>query len=115
VNAEIISIDPHDKAIIARVTLAELSHDTTLQFKSAMRSAFETGPGRPVVVDMSAVEFLPSIALGALVELHLDLKRSGRRLAVIGLRPAIADLVKLSGLDNLLEIYQQLDAALAQA
>lgn len=111
----IIAVESNDKAIIARVTQTELAHAETNQFKSAMRSAIDEGAELPVIVDLSSVEFLSSIALGALVELHLHMKRDGRRFVVIGMRPAITDLVKLSGIDNLLEIQQGLDAALAQS
>lgn len=111
----ILKVDPRDKAVVTRVCRAELDHDSTFQFKSELKSVIAKHPALPIIVDMEQVEFVPSIALGALVEIHLNLKKNGRTLAVTCLRPAIEDIMKLSGLNNLLQIYQQTDAAIAQA
>ncbi|MCB9852915.1 MAG: STAS domain-containing protein [Phycisphaerales bacterium] len=111
----ILRTDSRDKAIVARVCHAELDHDSTLKLKSELKSIIASHPELPIIVDMEEVEFLPSIALGALVEIHLNLKRNGRRFALAALRPSIEEIMTLSGLNNLLQIYQQTDAAIAQA
>lgn len=112
---KIFQVDSRERVIVTRVRRAELDHDTTIQFKDELKSIIASHPELPIIVDMEEVEFLPSIALGALVEIHLNLKRSGRSFALAALRPAIEDIMKLSGLNNLLQIYQQTDAAIAQA
>lgn len=111
----ILKVEPRDKAVVARVCMSELDHDSTLLFKSELKTVIAAHPELPIIVDMQQVEFVPSLALGALVEIHLNLKKNGRRLAITSLRPAIEDIMKLSGLNNLLQIYQQTDAAIAQA
>ncbi|HPF40096.1 MAG TPA: STAS domain-containing protein [Phycisphaerae bacterium] len=114
-NEPIISVEPRDKAIVTRVRRAELDHDSTQSFKTELKSIIAAHPELPIILDMEEVEFLPSIALGALVEIHLNLKRNGRRFALAALRPSIEEIMTLSGLNNLLQIYQQTDAAIAQA
>jgi anti-anti-sigma factor len=114
-SQNIVQIDPRDNVIVTRVHRAELDHDSTLQLKAELKSIIASHPDLPIIVDMEEVEFLPSIALGALVEIHLNLKRNGRAFSLVALRPAIEDIMKLSGLNNLLQIYQQTDAAIEQA
>jgi len=66
-----------------------------------------------VVVDLSQVSFIDSSGLGALVELHNRLRRSGRRLAVVapgGSAPAV--LLELAGLRGCLTISDTRRAAL---
>lgn len=111
----IVKVEPRNNAIITRICRAELDHESTVKLKSELTSIIASHPELPIIVDMQEVEFVPSIALGALVEVHLSLKKSGRRLAIACLRPAIEDIMKLSGLNNMLQIYQQTDAAIAQA
>jgi len=110
----ILTVEHRENAIVAHVCCAELDHDTTLRFKAELKSIVASGGTSPIIVDLEIVEFLPSIALGALVVIHLALKRNGRKFALAGVRPAIKDIMLLCGLDNLLQIYQQTDAALAQ-
>ncbi len=114
-SEKIFHVDKRDRVVVTRVCRAELDHDTTLLLKAELKSIIASHPDLPIIVDMEEVEFLPSITLGVLVEIHLTLKRAGRVFALAALQPAIEEIMKLSGLDNLLQIYQQTDAAITQA
>ena len=81
-------------------------------FRAALRDAARDGAAA-VVVDLSDVSFIDSSGLGALVELHKRLPRSGRRLAVVapgGSTPAV--LLDLAGLRGHLPIFETRRAAL---
>ena len=74
--------------------------------RAALSDAAREGVGA-VVVDLSRVTFIDSSGLGALVELHSRLRRSGRRLAVVapgGSAPAV--LLDLAGLRGRLPISE---------
>ena len=76
----------------------ELDIASVGDLRAARTDAAREGPGA-VVVDLSQVTFIDSSGLGALVELHSRLRRSGRRLAVVapgGSAPAV--LLDLAGL-----------------
>jgi len=64
-----------------------------------------------LVVDMAAVEFMDSTALGVLVEARSKLGNDGLRLAApqLGARRTL----QVSGLDRHLPVYDSVDAALA--
>lgn len=85
---------------------------TRIDFRAALWDAAREGAAA-VVVDLSHVSFIDSSGLGALVELHNRLRRSGRRLAVVtpgGSAPAV--LLDLAGLRGRLPILETRRAAL---
>jgi anti-sigma B factor antagonist len=60
-----------------------------------------------IVVDLSDVSFIDSSGLGALVDLHLRLRRDNRRLAVVAPGgTAAAVLLNLAGLSNRLPVVE---------
>lgn len=81
------------------------------EFRAALSDAASEG-APAVVVDLSQVSFIDSSGLGALVELHNRLRRSGRRLVVVapgGSAPAV--LLGLAGLRDRLPISETRGAA----
>lgn len=90
----------------------ELDISRVGDFRAALLDAAREGAAA-VVVDLSQVSFIDSSGLGALVELHSRLRRSGRRLAVVapgGSAPAV--LLDLAGLRGRLPISDTRGAAL---
>jgi anti-sigma B factor antagonist len=61
-----------------------------------------TGPHRTVAVDLSAVHFMGSTAIGVLAEVHLRLAGEGRRLLVIDPSEPIRQAFAITGLDHVL-------------
>ena len=55
-----------------------------------------------VIVDLSPCEFLDSTGISVLATVHLDLARRGGRLEVAGAHGAVASVLALSGVDELL-------------
>jgi anti-anti-sigma factor len=67
-----------------------------------------------IVVDLSAVTFIDSSGLSALVDLYNRSRRDSRRLAVVVPRgTAAAVLLNLAGLDTRMPVYATREAALA--
>ena len=90
----------------------ELDFARVGDFRAALWDAAREGAAA-VVVDLSQVSFIDSSGLGALVELHNRLRRSGRRLAVVapgGSAPAV--LLDLAGLRGRLPTSATRGAAL---
>ena len=66
-----------------------------------------------VVVDLSGVTFLSSLAMGALVGFSRDLGRCGGRVKLVGIPPLIYESLKTSRLHTLFEICAAVEEAQA--
>jgi anti-sigma B factor antagonist len=95
----------------AVITLAgELDLYNADEIRTALTKAIDEG-ATPVVVDMAAVEFMDSTALGVLIEARSKLGAGGLRLAALQL--GTRRTLQVSGLDRHLPVHDSVDAALA--
>lgn len=69
------------------------------------------GANNRLIIDMSAVTVLGSMGLGMLVTITKRCRDGGGRLAIIGLSPALVDLIRLTKLDKFLVIAKDEAAA----
>jgi anti-sigma B factor antagonist len=68
--------------------------------------------GGTVVADLTAVTFIDSSGLGALVQAHRIALERETRLLVVGSTPVLR-LLRVTGLDTVLDTYDSLDKAVA--
>ncbi len=81
-----------------------------IEFKDAIRS--ETDGGAPVVLlDLSAVQFIDSSGLGAIVAAR-KLLGQNRELALAGLTPNVEKVFRLTRMDSVFSVFPTLDAAM---
>ena len=73
----------------------------------------EDGAVRPLVLDLSRVDYMSSAGLGMVVWLGKRMRESKQGFALFGLRDRVAQVFKLSGLDRILPVYP--DRAAAEA
>jgi anti-sigma B factor antagonist len=69
-----------------------------------------------LVIDLTDVPSVDSMAVGALVRTYVHCQKSGRRLAFVGMNPRIKSVLKLTGIDPLFDTYAttgEAEAALA--
>lgn len=81
-----------------------------IQFKEDMRAQTQTGAAR-VVLDLSAVEFIDSSGLGAIVASMKQLG-DGRRLDLAGLHPIVEKVFRLTRMDTVFRLFASLDDAM---
>lgn len=84
-----------------------------IRFKDEMRDATSGGPAR-VVLDLSAVGFIDSSGLGAIVASMKQLEGS-RRLDLAGLTPTVDKVFRLTRMDTVFSLYPSLEDALEDA
>lgn len=98
--------------LVLRVNEARLDAARAPGFRDALIRRVEAGHGA-MVLDLSAVEFMDSSGLGALVSC---LKRMGTRgsLAVVGAKGAVARLFQLTRMDRVFSLHADVDTAVAQ-
>ncbi|WP_232661894.1 STAS domain-containing protein [Pseudonocardia sp. TRM90224] len=111
---ELLSIERARVGKTALLTLTgEVDTATAPQLRQAVHEALTVPDAGPIVVDMTAVTFLSSAGLGALVSAHHDAARHGEPLRVVvdHARPVLRPL-QISGLDHVLTLFHYVDTAL---
>ncbi len=97
------------------VSVVTLTDSVDMADSEALQSLFdlliEQGKTR-VVVDLAEMDFVCSMGLGVLVHTYTTLRGLGGYLRLARPQPLIVKLIKTTGLDRLLPIYDTLDEAL---
>jgi len=89
-----------------------LDIDTYSGFERDVLAAIEAGAPW-LVLDFSDVCYLSSVGVRVVMMATKRLRAAGGRVIVCGLRPLIADVIEISGLNAILEIYSDRESALA--
>ncbi len=110
---EVTEIRTESDALIAAVRTSTLNESVVNDFQHTLLMAASATPRVPIILDLSDVEFAPSVALGALVKLTKTLKLEGRRLLLVGIRPRLRGVITVTQLHKLLEIGESVNDALA--
>jgi anti-sigma B factor antagonist len=104
-----LAIDAHRQVL---VVTGELDLFGVPDLKRRLAELIERGIWR-VVVDLSAVTFLDSTALGALLGGMRRLRARGGDLLVVNTDPGITQLLRVTGLDQMLAVLATREEALA--
>ena len=100
-----------DGSQVVTVNAPRIDAAIAIQFKEDMRSLTESGPDR-VILDLSAVDFIDSSGLGAIVAAMKQLDAS-RRLDLAGLTPKVDKVFRLTRMDTVFNLFDSLDGAVA--
>lgn len=100
-----------DTAQIVTVKSSRIDAALAIQFKEDMRTQTSNSPER-VILDLSAVEFIDSSGLGAIVASMKQLG-SGRKLDLAGLSPTVEKVFRLTRMDTVFNLFNSLDDAIA--
>ena len=113
-SAPAISIKPHAEVVCVVVHQPRLDDAALVHLQRELPAAAAQQPNLPVVLDLTQVNYVPSMALGALVMLMRHLKDSNQRFVLVGLQPDVRTVLAITRLDKLFEIQSNLEAALKQ-
>jgi len=105
-----IQIDQRTDAVVARLS-GSASNAQADRLRTTLAELAEEDETR-VVVDMQELSFIASMSLAELLQLHLKLKQSGRRLRLSGATDPIADVFKKTRLVELFPLYPSIDEAI---
>ena len=108
-----ITIETRDSTVIARVNL-KLFDDKNVK---GMNELIEQAAGTPgvvvVVLDMSRVQIMPSLGLGALVKLSYKCKARKQRLKLAAVQPQVRQAMSITKLDQIFDLVDTVEAAIA--
>lgn len=110
----VADVQPQEKVLVISIRKSLLDESTTRELCDEVLTAAVETPRLPIVLDMAQVRFAPSVALGALVRLSNSFKLDGRRIMLIGVDLRIRGTIRVTRLDQVLEIYETLPQVLTQ-
>jgi anti-sigma B factor antagonist len=93
---------------IGRLTLGE----PTATFRATIREVLESGK-KQIILDMSEVYFIDSSGLGELVSAHTTSVKHGGALKLLKLTQRVQDLVQLTKVYRILEVFNEEGAAVS--
>jgi anti-sigma B factor antagonist len=107
---ELLSIELADaKSPDTRVICLQgpLTISTLFDLQRELRNGVWTN----TILEMLGVPYMDSAGMGAIINFYVSCKRSGRRLIVCGLNYRVIELFKLTNVDKLITITDDLDQA----
>ncbi|MDG9672868.1 STAS domain-containing protein [Micromonospora sp. DH14] len=105
----LMSVRPGQGCTVLEVR-GELDMATSRQLREALQRLVDSGD-RQVVVDLAAVGFMDSSGLGALVVMFKALRDAGGRLCLAAVQPAVRNVLTVTSVDQVIDIYDSVPAA----
>jgi anti-sigma B factor antagonist len=84
-----------------------LTRSTLTEFEDVVRAE----KAAVVIVDLSAVPYVDSDGLGALIKAHISCTKSGRRLALAGVPIRLRTLLKVTGVEQIITTFSSVKEA----
>lgn len=109
---DVVTFEPHEQVILAVIHRRALDEVAAATLQDEVGAAAAASPNLPIVLDMSKVKFVPSVALGALAHLQKALGISGQKVILVGITRQVRGTLSVTRLDKVLEIRHSLDDAL---
>src|ERR1700729_654628 len=97
-------------------TILTLKRAMTSASAAAFVEAIAAVSSSRVILDMTDVPFVDSMAVGLLVRAFVSCHKTGRKLALVGLGHRVQNVMHLTGIGPLFDVYatvQEAEAALA--
>ena len=106
-----VTLEQRPECLVATITASRLDEAQTRAVEADVRARAGEDRAIALVLDLGAVEHLPSVSLGSLVTISLDCHQHGQRLLLARVQQPIRDALTLTRLDKLFEIVDSVDAA----
>lgn len=85
----------------------------TIKNKPTFESAIDQIHGSDTILDMSGLQYMDSAGLGALLKAYVAAQKYGGRVVLAGLISRVRDLLQLTKIEPLFQIYPGVDEAVA--
>ena len=97
-------------------TLVVLAGESDMNTRQLLRGVLEQAMSRParhLVIDMSGLEFIDSATVRVLVDVQGTFAGDGGQMSFVAPHPLITRVLSLTGTDQIVPVYPDLDTALA--
>lgn len=105
-----IQVEMKDRAIVVNIE-GEIDHHSAEGIREKIDQLYTNTHALDVVFDFEAVTFMDSSGIGMMMGRYKKLKPKGE-IKIYNMNPHVKRLVDLSGLNQIIQVYPTLDAAL---
>ena len=106
-----LSFRKKNKTIMILIT-GEIDHHTSKELRRQTESALIQMGGRNIIFHFENVTFMDSSGIGMMIGRYKQLQAIGGRIAIACANQKIDEIIRLSGLTNLLPSFSTLEEAL---
>ena len=110
---QVVSTENHENGLIAIVHGKEMDFAVGEALKEAIDQAVAAEPCQRCVIDLSAVTFLPSVGIGALLQVLNSSKAENRELVLVGVESKIREMLRTIAIEKLFVFHDDVAAALS--
>ncbi len=104
-----IEVHHHEEATQIAFSAGQIDYMLIDRAKRISTSTANLAFQKAVILDLTSVDAVSSMVLGALVDLFRQCKSAGQRMFLVGLSPAVFTAFKSTGLDRFFEIRNDVD------
>jgi anti-anti-sigma factor len=90
---------------LATVQIISVKGAITFASSPAFQDALSAATAPRLIVDFTEVSSLDSMAIGTLVRAFVSCHKAGRKLVLVGLNYRVKNILQITGVDPLFEIY----------
>ena len=112
-NPQVVSTENHENGLIAIVHCKEMDFAASEALVQAVDGAVASHPCERCVIDLSAVTFLPSVGIGALLQVLNSSKAENRELVLVGVDSNIRKVLRSTAIEKLFVFHDDVAAALS--
>lgn len=111
-ETQVTAVERRGEVTVVRVLPESLDVETTSTLQEDVLAAAMVSPKIPVVLDLSGVKTIPSVALSMLVVLLSELKKTDQKLILVGVQSMVRESLAITRLNELLEIRDDVESVL---
>jgi len=108
---ETIEVEQAGSVVTAHIRQAELAYQEMQELVDACVDKMRYENAQNFIFDLAEVEFLASACIGALVQLLQDIEHQRGQIALSGCQENVAFLFKVTRLDSVFPMYDEVEDA----
>ena len=105
-------MEQHPEVVVVRIKAEKIEEYNVQEVQDAMSLAIAEVSPKPVVLELSGVIFLQSLALGALLRILTECRTREQPLFVVGLNSDLKELFRVTRLNQVFRIVADVPAVI---
>jgi len=110
---EIVRVGEHEGVKLIRLGSGAIREEQEVEAIGRELLALTAEPGQRLVLSFLGIEYLTSLVLGKLIQVHKRLSESGGEIRLADIHPRIYEVFRITQLDKLFKVYDHEREALA--